>query len=137
MIPVVEIVVGVAASGVLGVVGLVGKRILTKVDTVDAAIRGNGRPDNPGIVSRLAVIESKLPNGEWREIKSSLEDLHGAHAERVTHDIREHAAIRASVSAVHEDIRAHAKGEEDRTLETIRRVLSRRKNYTRGGKSTR
>jgi hypothetical protein len=131
-----NIVLGVVGSGIIGITGLAARRIIAKVDTVDQAIRGNGTPGE-GLVSRVAVIESKLPNGEWREIKASLEELHRVHAERIGEDIREHAVIKASLAAMHQDLKEHAEGEDDRTSAAIAKVLARRKNYTRGKPRTR
>jgi hypothetical protein len=130
-----EIVLGIAASGVLALTGVVGRRILAKVDRVDEAIRGNGTPGE-GLVAKVAVIESKLPNGEWREIQADIKGIREHAEERVEHDIREHATIRAQLEAVHTDLKDHIEGEPERMGETVRTVLARRKNYTRGSKRT-
>ena len=95
-----------SATAATGIAAWVGQRLHTKLDRINDTLSGEH-----GHTARLAVIESRLPNGEWREIKNSV-----SRVEETVNEMKEEQ-IR-----VRDELHTHIADEESRIVSAVDRL---------------
>lgn len=110
---------GTLVSALSAATGMGVRRLLTKTDGLDKKVDAHAE--------RLAAMEVRLPNGEWRELKDSVAGVHGT--------VRE---IQTDLSELKIDVHEHAATEKDRirtaVSESYLECLKKQTRSTKRGK---